>query len=244
MATRGFIASGDGFAIVAFTGTEIADPHQLPWNTLTDLDLRPAAGAAGSVHHGFDAAFRAVCCQVETVLGTVAGSGRRSVWFTGHSLGAAIATLAAVHWQGSASKALYTFGSPRVGDRTFAARASDAVPSYRFVHAQDIVARVPPELPSFDYSHVGREQSYFGDAGEPVDPTSFFRELVNSSAETLARGSESALDLWRILEIVRANGLSQETYVRSIKLIASSMPKPVRDHAPIYYMEYFKRQLA
>ncbi|MCA9453043.1 MAG: hypothetical protein KC584_10520, partial [Nitrospira sp.] len=61
----------------------------------------------------------------------------RTFWFTGHSLGAALATLAADRY--GDVQGLYTFGSPLVGDEGFA--RDFYVSGYRFVNNNDVVAR-------------------------------------------------------------------------------------------------------
>ena len=76
----------------------------------------------------------------------------KKIVVTGHSLGAAMATICAsrLHELG-ADLVLYTFGSPRVGDNIWA-RQFDDIEAYRIVNNNDIVCRVPP----FGYySHVG-----------------------------------------------------------------------------------------
>jgi len=72
-------------------------------------------------------------------------------WVTGHSLGGAMASLAAATIVKSGIKSgsnvvLYTFGQPRTGDKAFA-QAHDALgmTQYRVTHAKDLVAHVPPE---------------------------------------------------------------------------------------------------
>ncbi|MBI4781432.1 MAG: lipase family protein [Oscillatoriophycideae cyanobacterium NC_groundwater_1537_Pr4_S-0.65um_50_18] len=71
------------------------------------------------------------------------------IYVTGHSLGAGLATLAALHIdrivksQGlQASVQLYTFASPRVGDRTFA-RQFEAIDAYRIINSEDLIQSVP-----------------------------------------------------------------------------------------------------
>uniref|UniRef100_A0A7E4W774 Lipase_3 domain-containing protein n=1 Tax=Panagrellus redivivus TaxID=6233 RepID=A0A7E4W774_PANRE len=97
-----------------------------------------------------------------------------NVWVTGHSLGAAFATIGAttiVHlgYAPANRMKLYTFGQPRVGDSDFAA-AHDKLgfESYRVTHHQDIVPHVPPQL--FEgYHHHQSEVWYNNDMtiGEP-----------------------------------------------------------------------------
>jgi hypothetical protein len=66
-------------------------------------------------------------------------------------MGAAMATLAAsLH----PPKALYTFGSPRVGNPDFAA-SLPPVKVYRVVHPTDMVQALPPSIPTTVYRHVG-----------------------------------------------------------------------------------------
>jgi len=129
------IDSEHGDAFVVFRGTAPGDIKDLA----TDLNVRPVAWAGGgNVHAGFATAFASVRAEIETWLESHAT--RSTLTLAGHSLGAALATLAMSRWQGSR---LATFGCPRVGDDKFAATivSENAV---RYVGCCDIVCNVPP----------------------------------------------------------------------------------------------------
>lgn len=72
----------------------------------------------------------------------------KSVWITGHSLGAAMATIIAyrfaMHTALSTPKALFTYGSPRVGNKAFV-NVTNALPypHHRWVNDGDIVTKIP-----------------------------------------------------------------------------------------------------
>jgi Lipase (class 3) len=100
----------------------------------------------GLVHSGFEKALDQVRSQIEPVLRDVQ---LRKV-FTGHSLGAALATLAASLYT---PDSLYTFGSPRVGDQAFVSTLKTVNTLRRYVNCCDIVTRIPPE--PLNYEHVG-----------------------------------------------------------------------------------------
>jgi triacylglycerol lipase len=88
--TEGFLAvSSDGKnAFVVFRGTESDDPTDL--SSDIHFSLAPWA-AGGKVHGGFLTALDSVWEKVDTALKACSAD---KVWFTGHSLGAALATLA------------------------------------------------------------------------------------------------------------------------------------------------------
>ncbi len=67
---------------------------------------------------------------MEAYLDGLCGDGSRRVWFTGHSLGGALATLAAGRYERAPE--VYTFGAPRVGDGEHV--KSLDTPVYRFVN--------------------------------------------------------------------------------------------------------------
>jgi hypothetical protein len=113
--------------------------------------LVPQSPYPGRVHCGFAEAVEQVWPQVRQLLGTPSRSG--ALWLTGHSLGAAMATLASVRLthEGYKVRAVYTYGSPRAGDRLF--HDSYCLPNYRFVNNNDLV----PHLPfRWCYKHVGK----------------------------------------------------------------------------------------
>ncbi|KAL6008446.1 hypothetical protein ACLOJK_033956 [Asimina triloba] len=85
-----------------------------------------------------------------------------SITVTGHSLGAAIAILAADELRSCVPSAppvaVFSFGGPRVGNGRFAERVAEkGAKVLRIVNAQDVVTRVPGVFASEEYSHVGTE---------------------------------------------------------------------------------------
>jgi hypothetical protein len=101
----------------------------------------------GKVHRGFKTALDEVWGDLFPHLAALQRRGCK-IWMTGHSLGAALATLAADRF--GEAQGVYTFGSPRVGNRQFMENYS--IRCYRFVNGDDIVSRVPP---AGLYVHVG-----------------------------------------------------------------------------------------
>lgn len=111
------------------------------------------------MHTGFDAAWAEVSSAVMSgVAATRAAHPGYAVVVTGHSLGAAVATLAAAYLRAAAAVALdlYTYGSPRVGNGAFADFIT-AQPGLevRVTHLDDPVPRLPPLL--FGYRHTSPE---------------------------------------------------------------------------------------
>ena len=136
------------FAVLVFRGTE-----QDIKDFVTDLTVGRLRHSDGKIdtHAGFTRALDSVWEGVAEVLGRL----RRPVFYTGHSLGAALATLAAAR---IAPTALYTFGSPRVGDDEFVATLRHMDGSiHRVVHGQDIVTTLPPE--ELGFRHAGEPQT-------------------------------------------------------------------------------------
>lgn len=89
----------------------------------------------------------------------------RPTYLTGHSQGAAVATVVAcLLWERDPKllAGLYTFGSPRVLKRGYA-RKYKYMPAYRFVNQNDLVCRLPSFL--CGYRHVG-ELHYYNNYGD------------------------------------------------------------------------------
>jgi len=120
----------------------------------------------GFIHQGFMESFTCIWEQLAPVLAKI----QTPIFYSGHSLGAAHATLAAsLH----TPQALYTFGSPRVGDQQFADYMKD-IPIYRIVNGQDIVTSLPISGRPLHYVHVG-ELRHFGRSLR----WNFFRVLIS-----------------------------------------------------------------
>jgi triacylglycerol lipase len=152
--TQCFVASNDKFAIIAFRGSEIwkrkgkFDLNKILADLKADVDIRLTDWpGGGKVHRGFKDALDEVWLELAVYIRRLKDQGCK-IWITGHSLGAALATLAADRYANV--QGVYTFGSPRVGDGAF--KKNFDAEAYRIVNNQDIATRVPP--PGW-YKHVG-----------------------------------------------------------------------------------------
>ena len=147
--------------VIACRGTQ---PTQ--WNDIkADLKAIPVmAETIGRVHRGFKKEVDDLWPMVrEDLLRKVNLS--KTIWFTGHSLGAAMATIMAsrcMHDEEANYLAeLYTYGSPRVGWSKYC--NSLGIEHHRFVNNNDIVTRVP--LWIMGYRHLGKKV-YFNRHGK------------------------------------------------------------------------------
>jgi triacylglycerol lipase len=143
--TQAYLAAGDTFAVLSFRGTQPGDWADVRADA--DLRLAPFRGDA-RVHRGFLAALDQVWEALAGRLENIVAQGL-PVWYTGHSLGAALATLAAARIPPAA---LYTFGSPRVGNEPFV-QLLGGVPVQRVVNCSDAATGVPGRV--LGYRHVG-----------------------------------------------------------------------------------------
>jgi hypothetical protein len=192
--TKGFFATRSGaapFAILAFRGTDRDDPR----NALTDADTFPEERDGYIVHRGFGLALDQVWDQeVEPALvdfeNTHPGA---PVYFTGHSLGAALATISVTRFGGGAC-ALYTVGSPRVGDDRFVTAVSRKTGQvFRFVNSQDIVTQIPPEILLKNYFRHVKLEKYIDRNGAIHDQMSDFDKGMDVAQGIIAHDGAAAI---------------------------------------------------
>jgi triacylglycerol lipase len=157
------IGYNDAFAIVAFRGTQPDD-----WHDVFDISRVRHADwkfGGGQVHRGFLDAHDRIWRPVQTALKDLKLLDR-PLWLTGHSLGAALATLS-MDRLGTAS-GLYTIGSPPVGDRRFANgfNRRHSGRCFRYVNHADIVVHLPTLLRLIlgSYVHI-KERRYIDRRG-------------------------------------------------------------------------------
>jgi len=204
--TQGYVAWNDKAAIVAFRGTQ---PNEAA-DVWSDINFVPKPWEKdGTVHEGFVGALEPVWNDVATLLKKLRG---RSVWFAGHSLGAALATLAADRFGEAAG--VYTLGSPRVGNPDFVAgfNGRHSGRSFRYVNNHDVVTHVPPS--KWKFGHVDSERLFDGDG-------------------TMVAGAAKAGD-----DVIKAAAKHFEDDVGAIISGASLVPPSVIDHTPRRYATF------
>ena len=132
--------------IVVFRGTEPTS-----WEDIkADVQFRKKGG----IHRGFKAALDDVWDDLFDDYNK--NSEGKQLVVTGHSLGAALATLYS-HRISDSNSVCYTFGSPRTG--TPKQTKKMVFTAYRFRNNNDIVTKVPPEFLGF--SHKSDKTTYF-----------------------------------------------------------------------------------
>ncbi len=128
-------------AVLAFRGSE---PNVTDW-VYTDADavFVETGEGEGRIHRGFYEAFQVVREDIERAIADPEKvPPGLPVYVTGHSLGGALANVAGMELEKVRTlAAVYTYGSPRVGDDLWASRMK--VPVYRVVNGRDIVPLMP-----------------------------------------------------------------------------------------------------
>ena len=159
--TQVIVVEESDHIIIAFRGTSNIRDWITDAQFLRKLLVEEANGDRCEVHHGFLDAYESVIEPLAAYLRQIV-VGARKVFVTGHSLGGALAILAALELkrQAFAIAQVYTFGQPRVGNAAFKRLYEWSLGSstFRVVYQEDIVARVP-HLPAWHdpYRHVGTE---------------------------------------------------------------------------------------
>ncbi|WLB51707.1 lipase family protein [Bradyrhizobium japonicum] len=146
---RFIVAVGRGATFVTLSGT---DPLSIK-DWITDFTLAPSPNV---FHKGFAEAVDAVRSDIEVAIRS--GGAGQPLFFTGHSMGGALANIAALRAldAGLRATAVYTFGGPRTGGQDFfEAYEPLGESTFRLVNGNDIVPAVPPSLLG-NFRHVGQ----------------------------------------------------------------------------------------
>ncbi len=176
---RALIALAPHHAILTFRGTMFREPS----NILADAKVRLVEDPrGGQAHGGFSEALNLLWPDIEPRIRAAART--RRLWVTGHSMGAALATLAVR--RDLPALGVGALGSPRVGDDAFA-RTQPPVPHWRIVHQHDIVCYLPPP---WRYRHVGQvvHLTRTGEVRFGLDAVDRIREGVRDRISTVLRG--------------------------------------------------------
>lgn len=125
----------------------------------------------------------------------------RPLWITGHSLGGALAQLAAwrFHRQFVEVHRVTTFGAPMVGNQKATEAFDREFPGkiYRYVNSPDLVPALPTvSLVANAYGHCQKEMPLGGAAGTALD---FLKELGGRAVEGLLNATLMD-DIWQCLK--------------------------------------------
>lgn len=178
------------YLCMGFRGTDEIDD----W--LDNLNIISVDKLFGEFHKGFYNANNDIWASIFNKYQELRKAKKRPLFITGHSLGGAMATVAAaklVH-QDLPFTAAYTFGQPRVmtreTSRIFNMEAKSRF--FRFQNNNDLVTRVPARLSG--YSHVGTF-IYITDEKELYNDPGFWFRFVDAVDGAVEAVSEKGIDM-------------------------------------------------
>ena len=184
----GFVLTSKTANIIIFRGTQ----RTTEWIGDILLFQKGYEGSANSkIHSGFADIYKNLAQQTREIASQLNPS--LPCYISGHSLGSALATFAAVDIALQVPKLkeqirLYTYGGPRVGNPSFAKFHSQMVPnSYRIFNLADSIPLSPPTVFRNDvYVHVGQPWSFLTQYGDVLSnhAVDTYRAAINSEVET------------------------------------------------------------
>jgi triacylglycerol lipase len=208
--TQVYVAQSDRAVVAAFRGSEAPDTLDglKDWllTNADDLLILPegrlgtdfaAAGVGARFHRGFLGALAEIWDPLFAALDGALRAKDRPLWITGHSLGGALALLAA--WRLLQNfvpvHRIYTFGAPMIGNaaaaQAFEREFSNKI--FRYVDAEDVIPLLPAvSLVANLYGHclnevpLGAVQAAESTGGSVLD---LFKQLAGGATDGLARAT-------------------------------------------------------
>ena len=168
----GIALTSETHNVLVFRGTQTQTEWLKNLNAAQVPYVAPNGKIYGEVHEGFYKLMQSLKPSLAEVVKQLDPT--LPCYVTGHSLGAAIATLAAMEIAQLAPEMreniqLYTYASPRVGSPDFSTAHSEQLPNaYRITNLGDTVPLVPPVTMGKSYVHVGEEWSFVFQSGDTL----------------------------------------------------------------------------
>jgi len=224
------VAAGRGATFITFAGS---DPLKFE-DWITDFE---AGKSATDVHIGFQKTIENVWPDIEMGIKTaIAGrsASEQNLFFTGHSLGGALAIVAAARAGATPEfenlpTTVYTFGSPRNGGAIFFNNYKFGNSTFRLVHGTDVVATGPAAQPG-DYRHVGQAiQCKTGGIFDAQTPIIAAGENKPDTVESTIKAGIDGIRSFAAFRLFRRIG------PRPLDWLAGLLPTIVRDHVPANY---------
>jgi len=176
---QAYLLTNGTITVLSFRGTEVTEKSDV----LADLKSgKNIEACGGKVHVGFKGEINKLWPSITAALADNPGN----LYVTGHSLGAAMATIAASRMQDRVT-ALITFGSPRVGNAEFV--KSVAVEHYRVQNNCDDVTKVPFKLMGFDHHGTHKYMNFHGEFRE-LTPWQRVKDMARSRLKARAKGQK------------------------------------------------------
>lgn len=271
--TQGYIAHNDSIIVLAYRCTTSAFDWIVNFNTTSsvwEIEEDYEQGFSGycsclqglchrdspRVHTGFYNNFLVSLPIIRQYVEPLLAPDQppRTLFVTGHSLGAGIATLAAVYFllEFDWNKLPHTFvnvtaGSPRVCGGLMQQIVHDRISVldpkkarvYRVVAGRDVVASVPPSMLNFKHIvlpveirkpdgkivMVSKKNAAGDDDDQDGDPQSNNRDALRA----LRRDMPS--------EVSRSAVTEENTAQSKYERLLSRIPEPLRDHMPEFYIK-------
>ncbi len=213
--TQAYVAHDDQSVVVAFRGSETPDTLDgfkdwLLTNANNFLVLPEgqmgtdfaAAGVGARFHKGFLGALAQIWDPLFAAVDALMNEKDRRLWVTGHSLGGALALLAAWRFQRNFLQAheIYTFGAPMIGNDAASKAFEKEFPNkiHRYLDKDDFVPLLPTvSLVANSYCHCTQGVLLGGTAA--VSAMDLIRQVVGGVGAELL--NLSAMDkIWDLLQ--------------------------------------------
>jgi triacylglycerol lipase len=248
-----FVANTIDFAIVAFRGTSLNSPDFFI-DLINDLNIKLIDfKEGGKVHCGFYNAFKDIWNKnnglKDYLLYLKKNNPCIKYWFTGHSLGAAIASIAAASFK--YCHTLYTFGAPKVGNLAYV--NSLKFKTFRIVNYNDLITFLPPSFNKkieVEYVHHGKIK-YIDKNLTLNDEVKFSENQLTKSITISSKIFDIVFDKNKniILKLLNLKDkeIDKEVNSSSVTLVSRLLNKlkslilrnkeiSITNHAPIYYV--------